>query len=421
MNGQIIEVENLWKCYYVTQEKRRTLKETVLKGFGRMRRRQTVWALQDVSFKLEAGRTLGIIGNNGAGKSSLLRLVCGLGRPTRGAITVRDRVSSLLELGTGFHPDLTGRENIYIGGLVAGLTREEVSHKLDPIIEFAELEAVIDTPLRTYSSGMYLRLAFATAINYDPGLLVVDEALSVGDIRFQKKCLTRMQEMKQGGTTIVVVSHVMSQIEDLCDEVLWLEQGKVRLHGPTPEVIKRYQERVFTRVVASPGMNRSDGDELNTPGEVSVSDEENSGQFTETLSGTHQIEIRGVRISNEFGTEIDTLVSGEPLQVQINYFAREKISRPIFMVGIFRDDGLKCYESSTEADGIFIETVEGTGFISINYAALPLLRGSYWLGVSIFDQHWETAYDYKGQMSPFEVVGTVPGTGIFHPPHKWSS
>jgi lipopolysaccharide transport system ATP-binding protein len=406
----LIEVEDLWKRYWVTQEKRRSLKDTVVSGFKTVRSRQSVWALQGLNFEVKRGRSLGIVGNNGAGKSTLLRLLSGLGRPTRGQVAVRGRAATLLELGTGFHSDLTGRENIYIGGLVAGLTRQEVTDRIDRIIDFAELEAVIDTPLRTYSSGMYLRLAFATAINYDPDLLIVDEALGVGDIRFQNKCLKRLVEMKRAGTTVLLVTHVMEQAQELCDEVLWLENGQARMYGPTVEVIQRYKERAFTRVVAHPGANRTEGDQ-----ELA-----GTRQAEESLVGTREIEICDVRIKNEFGTEVDAITSGDPLHVRVDYLAHQRITRPNFMVGIFREDGLKCYESSTEADGVFLEAVEGAGSISLTYSALPLLRGSYWLGISVFDQNWEKAYDYRGQMAPFQVVGNVPGTGIFHPPHKWN-
>ncbi len=410
----LIEVEDLWKRYYVTQEKHRSLKESVLSGFRSARKSELVWALQGVSFQLEQGRTLGIIGNNGAGKSTLLRLLSGLGRPTKGRVMVRGQLASLLELGTGFHSDLTGRENIYIGGLVAGLTRQEIGTRIDEIIEFSELEAVIDTPLRTYSSGMFLRLAFATTISYEANLLIVDEALTVGDIRFQKKCIKRLRELKEAGTSIVIVSHIMEQVQELCDEVLWLENGVVKLHGPALEVVKRYKDRAFTRVVASPGTNRSESEEA-----APVVEAEEAAHPAEMLVGNHEIEISEVKISNEFGSEVDTLTSGEPLNVEVSYFAHRRIEHPIFMIGIFREDGLKCYESSTEADGVFVEAVEGAGTISLTYSALPLMRGSYWLGISIFDKSWDTAFDFQGQKAPFEVVGAVPGTGIFHPPHKW--
>jgi lipopolysaccharide transport system ATP-binding protein len=405
-----IEVEDLWKRYYVTKERRRTLKEAVLSGFRYLRTQQQVWALQGVSFKVEQGQSLGIIGNNGAGKSTLLRLLSGLGRPTRGSIKVSGRIGTLLELGTGFHPDMTGRENIYVGGLVAGLTRQEVTERIDRIIDFAELEAVIDTPLRTYSTGMYMRLAFATAINYDPTLMIVDEALSVGDIRFQKKCLNRLLEMKRNGTTIVLVTHIMEQAQELCDEMIWLENGKARLYGPAQEVVTRYKERAFTRVNVHPGENRTEGD--------AEMDTENV-QPTEVLVGTREIQIKNVKVGNEFGTEVDTISSGDPLKVKVEYVAHKRIERPIFMVGVFRDDGLKCYETSTEADNVYIEAVEGTGTVNLTFGSLSLMRGNYWLGVSIFDQNWDKAFDYRGQMAPFQVLGNTPGTGIFHTPHKW--
>ena len=408
MSQYLIEVENLWKRYRVTQQKRRSLKDMVVNGLSHRPAQQAVWALQNVSFQVERGQTLGIIGNNGAGKSTLLRLLSGLGRPTQGKVTVRERVASLLELGAGFNADLTGRENIYIGGLVAGFTRNEVTARLEQIVDFAELEAVIDTAVRTYSTGMYMRLAFANAINYDPALLIVDEALSVGDIRFRKKCADRMQQMRRNGTTIIIVTHLLEQAQELCDQSLWLEQGQVRMYGSTSEVLSRYKERVFSKVVAAPGSNRTDSSQKTT------------AASSEMPNDSHEIEIKSVRLTNEYGTEVDTVTSGDPLNVQVDYIAHQPVTRPIFMVGIFREDGLKCYESSTEADGVFIDRVEGAGTFSISYASLPLMRGAYWLGISVYDESWDKAFDYKDQMAPFEVTGAIPGTGIFHPPHKWT-
>lgn len=221
-----------------------TLKEALLKGqLLRMRRdREYVEALKDVSFTVPEGTVLGIIGPNGAGKSTLLRLIAGIYRPTTGRIVVNGRLSALLNLGLGFHPELTGRENIIIGGLAMGLSRREIMRRLDEIVAFAELEEFIDAPVRTYSSGMYMRLAFSVAVNVDPDILLLDEVLAVGDAHFAEKSRARMEEFKEGGKTILLVTHDLATVESWCHEALWLEGGKVRALGEPKEVVASYLE-----------------------------------------------------------------------------------------------------------------------------------------------------------------------------------
>ena len=221
-----------------------TLKEALLKGqLLRMRRdREYVEALKDVSFTVPEGTVLGIIGPNGAGKSTLLRLIAGIYRPTTGRIVVNGRLSALLNLGLGFHPELTGRENIIIGGLAMGLSRHEIMRRLDEIVAFAELEEFIDAPVRTYSSGMYMRLAFSVAVNVDPDVLLLDEVLAVGDAHFAEKSRARMEEFKERGKTILLVTHDLATVESWCHQALWLEEGKVRALGDPHEVVSQYRE-----------------------------------------------------------------------------------------------------------------------------------------------------------------------------------
>ena len=221
-----------------------TLKEALLKGqLFRMRRdREYVEALKDVSFTVPEGTVLGIIGPNGAGKSTLLRLIAGIYRPTTGRVVVNGRLSALLNLGLGFHPELTGRENIIIGGLAMGLSRREIMRRLDEIVAFAELEEFIDAPVRTYSSGMYMRLAFSVAVNVDPDILLLDEVLAVGDAHFAEKSRARMEEFKEQGKTILLVTHDLATVESWCHQALWLEGGKVRALGDPHEVVSQYRE-----------------------------------------------------------------------------------------------------------------------------------------------------------------------------------
>ncbi len=218
----------------------RTLQETVARGPGGLKPVDRFWALRDVSFSVSPGKMLGIMGANGAGKSTLLRLIGGVGRPDEGQVFVSGRIGALLDLGAGFHPDLTGRENVYINGVISGLTRKEVSRSFDSIVDFAELEDFIDSPLRVYSTGMQMRLAFAIAAHIDPEVLLIDEVLAVGDISFQQKCIRRIEQFASQGCTILLVSHEPRTILELCDEAIWLRAGKLVCHGEVAMVTEQY-------------------------------------------------------------------------------------------------------------------------------------------------------------------------------------
>lgn len=222
-----------------------TLQEAVLLGLRRMRAVDRFWALRDVSFSVNGGHLLGVIGANGSGKSSLLRLIGGVMRPDEGNVNVSGRIGALLDLGAGFHYDLTGRENVFIAGVLSGLTRKEVKERFDSIVSFAELEGVIDNPLRTYSTGMQMRLAFATAVHVEPEVLLIDEVLSVGDLSFQQKCLNRIVQFKQQGCSILLVSHDLSLIKNICEQVIWLKHGMVAAQGAPSEVVRLYIEETY--------------------------------------------------------------------------------------------------------------------------------------------------------------------------------
>lgn len=245
-----IVVEGVSKRYWLQGAAPRTFQQAVGQVFGALRRGTAFWALRDVSFGVGAGESVGIIGKNGAGKSTLLRLICGLGRPTRGHTSVEGRVAALLELGVGFHHHLTGRENLYVSAVVSGLRRREVDALYDDIVGFAEIEEFIDQPLRTYSSGMQMRLAFSVAVHVDPNVLIVDEVLAVGDEAFQRKCMERIEMFRRQGKTLLVVSHDMNMIRRFCSRALWLERGQLMADGPVEEVAAAY-ERGFWQDVAS--------------------------------------------------------------------------------------------------------------------------------------------------------------------------
>jgi lipopolysaccharide transport system ATP-binding protein len=236
-----VVVEGLSKQYYLYHADRPwTLHEALVRGLRRLQPAQRFWALRDISFSVAPGRVVGLVGPNGSGKSTLLRLIGGVGRPDKGRVRVNQRISGLLDLGTGFHPDLTGRENAFVNGVISGLTRSDVAERFDSIVAFAELEAFIDNPIRTYSTGMQMRLGFAIAIHARPEILLIDEILSVGDHSFQRKCLERIAEFKAEGCTILIVSHDTGQIREFCDEALWLDRGRLVSHGRPDDVVDQY-------------------------------------------------------------------------------------------------------------------------------------------------------------------------------------
>lgn len=252
-----MHVRNLGKRYLLHQPLPPTLQDTLL---TMLRRAGTApfWALRDVSFSVGPGESIAVIGGNGAGKSTLLRLICGLGRPTTGQVDIRGRVAALLELGAGFHPQLSGRENLYVSGIVGGLRRREVDHLFDAIVEFAELEAFIDQPLRTYSQGMQMRLAFSVAIHVDPAVMIIDEGLSVGDAHFQKKCLERIHGFRRAGKTLIMVSHDMTMVRNFCTRAVWLRRGRLVADGPVSIVVPQYEAVMQNEVLAGSGEGGTD-------------------------------------------------------------------------------------------------------------------------------------------------------------------
>lgn len=240
MSDNVIEVKNVWKKFKIYHDKPHTLKDKVL--FWNRNKYEVRWVLEDISFAVKKGESIGIIGKNGSGKSTLLKLLTKIIYPNKGSINMKGRVAGLLELGAGFHPDLSGRENIYINASIFGLSKKEIDKVFQTIIDFAELQDFIDNPVRTYSSGMYMRLAFAVAINIHADILLIDEILAVGDISFQEKCLNKLKEIKECGVTIVIVSHSLEQIERFCDKSIWIHSGQIAALGKCEVVHKKYKE-----------------------------------------------------------------------------------------------------------------------------------------------------------------------------------
>lgn len=240
MSDNVIEVKNVWKKFKIYHDKPHTLKDKVL--FWNRNKYEVRWVLEDISFEVKKGESIGIIGKNGSGKSTLLKLLTKIIYPNKGSINMKGRVAGLLELGAGFHPDLSGRDNIYINASIFGHSKKEIDKAFQKIVDFAELQDFIDNPVRTYSSGMYMRLAFAVAINIHADILLIDEILAVGDISFQEKCLNKLKEIKKSGVTIVIVSHSLEQIERFCDKSIWIQSGQIAALGKCEVVHKKYKE-----------------------------------------------------------------------------------------------------------------------------------------------------------------------------------
>jgi lipopolysaccharide transport system ATP-binding protein len=344
------------------------------------RSKQVFWALQDVDLDVKAGEAVGFVGPNGAGKSTLLKLASSILFPTSGKVYVRGRVAALLELGAGFHPDLTGRENIFLNSSIMGMGRAEVLRKLDAIVAFSELEGFIDLPVKHYSSGMYVRLAFSTLIHINPDLLLVDEVLAVGDAAFQKKCLDRIERLQQSGCTIVLVSHNLDSVRNACQRAVWLDQGRVKADGRTEDVVKQYIWHVYQKAAQLPTEQQ------------------------DQRWGTRRVEIEKVCLLNGDGQQLQAFASGEPFAVEIHFRAASPVERPVFGLAIHRNDGLHITGPNTRFGGLEIPRAEGRGIVRYHVPALALLEGTYLVSTSCHDQQDTEMYDYHDQLYPFYVL-----------------
>lgn len=380
-----------------------TIMEAALSGFRRMRPQAQFWALRDVSFSVAPGKMLGVIGKNGAGKSTLLQLVGGIGRPDAGTIAVRGRIGGLLDLGAGFHTDLTGRENVFIGGVVAGLTRREVAKRFSDIVEFAELEAFIDSPMRTYSTGMQMRLAFSVAVHTEPKVLLIDEYLSVGDVAFQGKCLDRIAQFKAAGCAIMLVSHNPRQIQQLCDQALWLREGRIVVLGDPKIVAGQYDAEMRSetqrRTPERPPQKTRTGLELRV----------NDNRF-----GSLEAEITDVRLLPQ--AELD---NGAALCIEMTYESEQPLSAPIFSISITREDGQTCFDTNTEIAKLAVPTLKGKGQMKLYVERLDLVAGKYFVNVGIYEQTWAYAYDFHWHVYPLLIKSSPGEKGVLCPPCRW--
>jgi lipopolysaccharide transport system ATP-binding protein len=368
MNASMIQtaiaIENLGKRYSISHKNtkdnglRHALERAVrrpldwMKSGWSRKKSEDFWALRDVSFEIQPGEVVGIIGRNGAGKSTLLKLLSRITVPTEGRIRINGRIASLLEVGTGFHQELTGRENIFLNGAILGMSRNEIIRKFDEIVAFSEVEEFLDTPVKRYSSGMYVRLAFAVAAHLEPEILIVDEVLAVGDAAFQKKCLGKMGSFAQSGRTVLFVSHNMEAVRSLCSRCVWMKNGRVHGDGSVEEIIESYFDDV------------------------------SRDQSFSCDSAEYGLTIENVALKNNLGENSTQFRPGEDLTVEISYNAKKRIDRPSLAVGVLGATG-SCFASNMLLDGHRPEYLEGSGRITCIFRSIPLLPQSYTVKMSV--------------------------------------
>jgi ABC-type polysaccharide/polyol phosphate transport system ATPase subunit len=410
-----IEVRDVRKVYrrYGRRKQFGTLKSALLSR-GRERDANdatTFEALRGVSFDVSTGKTFGIVGRNGSGKSTMLKLIAGIGKPTSGDVRVHGRISALIELGAGFHPEISGRDNVFINGMMLGLSKREVANRFDEIVAFADMQEFIDAPVKTYSSGMYMRLGFSVAINVDPEVLLVDEVLAVGDEAFTHKCLDKFAEFKRRGKTVLLVTHMLDLVTRFCDEALWLDHGVTRAQGDPKRVIDAYRLDVAVEE------NRSLS---STPLHV-ASDEPQADMSTarEGRWGSREAEILGVDFLRRDGTAAHVFESGEPVEIRLRVRANQRLTDFVFGVGIFSADGVCCYGTNTDIEGAQPGEFSGEANVGFHLDSLALIEGSYKVDVAVHRRDG-TPYDYHRQLHTIRVASHVKDTGLFRPPHHWT-
>lgn len=399
---------------------------------------EVVVALSDVSFTVARGETFGVVGPNGSGKSTLLKLVAGLFKPTSGQLTVDGKVSALIELGAGFHPEISGRENVVINGVMLGLTRKEIERKLPEIVAFSGLEDFIDEPVKTYSSGMYVRLGFAVAVHVDPDILVVDEVLAVGDEAFAHRCLDTIAEFSRRGKTIFFVSHSLVLVEELCDRVLYLEHGRVKGLGDPREMLAAYRLDVAAGEGARLATeHRKDQEILRAPAHSPIEEnpplpdaprkqdaepppEQSLEQKTPLRRwGNRDVSITGCRLLDASGVERYAFRSGESVTIEIAVAPRVPTADFVFGIGIFTPDEVCVHGTNTEIDGFLPKSLDGPGTVRVTLPRLDLGTGTYLVDVAVHSQR-ETPYDYWRGACRFQVDSEDKGAGLYRPERRWT-
>ena len=429
-----IEVSHVTKVYRRYSQRRQfaTLKSALLSGtiVSDLSPDETFQALRDVSFAVPRGATYGVVGRNGSGKSTALKVVAGITKPTSGQVKVDGRISALIELGAGFHPEISGRENVFINGIMLGLSKREIQRRFDEIVEFAELRDFIDAPVKTYSSGMYMRLGFAVAIHVDPDVLLVDEVLAVGDEAFTHKCLDKFGDFRRRGKTILLVTHSLGLVERFCDEAVWLDGGRVKTAGDPRRVVGAYitdVEKGEARQLAEASARAKDAaDAAEAPSAElpqhpveTAEAPEDMFRATEGRWGSREVEISDVALVGEDGVPGYVFHSGERVAVEMTVRARRPVDDFVFGFGLFSADGACCYGTNTDIERYVSERLDGEGRVSFQIESLDLTEGTYRVDVAVHKRDG-VPYDYHRLLYSFRVKSTTKDVGIYRPAHRWT-
>ncbi|OGD19781.1 MAG: hypothetical protein A2W03_17410 [Candidatus Aminicenantes bacterium RBG_16_63_16] len=407
-----MDVDHVSRVYqkYSSRHRFQTFKSAMVKGdlFRALKPDELVTALDDVTLRVEKGQTFGVIGENGSGKSTLLKLVAGITKPSHGRVTTQGKVSALIELGAGFHPEISGRENVFINGIMLGLTKKEITAKFDEIVAFAELEDFIDAPVKTYSSGMYMRLGFAIAINVNPDILLIDEVLAVGDAAFVPKCLDRIDDFRRRQKTILFVSHDLTTVEKVCDRVAWLKGGRLLTIGDPKRIVDAYLQDVAKKQERDFERHREEAPV------VPMEADRREGRW-----GKREVEITRVTLRNLQGQEKHVFSPEEGMQIEMEVLAAAPTDDFVFGIGLFNSQGISCYGTNTNLEDYEPVSLRGEGRVVFRVERLNLVNGTYYLDVAV---HKRDGYpfDYHRNLYSFLVSSTRRDVGIGRLPHSWS-
>lgn len=422
-----IIVENVSKRFKIPHERRRTVYENVTGMLkGNRYSYEEFWALRNISFTVKRGETIGIIGENGSGKSTLLKIIAGVLYPDSGYVKVNGRIAPFLELGVGFQPELTAEENVYLYGSIMGMNRAQINDKIDEIFDFAELEKFRNAKLKNFSSGMYARLAFSTAISIEPDIILIDEALAVGDEAFQRKCYDKINEFRRDGKTIILVSHGLDTIKQLCERSILLNQGGIGSIGYSEKVVNDYhvnmhiKEELTLKKLHEKKVGQQTADKIIITEVTTPEKTETQQTIAQDRWGSREVEITEVKFFAKNGAERYIFKTGEPMTVRIKYFAKTKIEKPVFGIAIHRNDGVHITGPNTKFHNNVIESVKGAGIVEYIIDALPLLKGTYLLTVAVYDFACVNPYDHHEKRFTFKVVeGEIKDYGICYIPCRW--
>ena len=378
------------------------MKSALLKRDLKLTPETSVSALKDVSFVADRGEAFGIVGRNGSGKSTLLKIISGILKPTSGIVRVNGRIAALIELGAGFHPEITGRENIYINGIMLGLSRREIDSRFDAIVEFSGIGDFIDQPVKTYSSGMYVRLGFAVAVHVDPEILLIDEVLAVGDEEFSQKCIAKIQELKYRGVTLVFVTHQLDQVRMLCDRAMWLDHGEVTSIGDPARVVDDYLQDVSGAMPAPP----------------SPAPDTAKTEIEEERWGSGEVVLKRVVLTDSKGHELVALGAGSAVVVEMDVDVRVPQDDFVFGIGIYHADGSCVYGTNTDLEGLLPGRLDGSGRVRFLMPSLDLVAGTYRIDAAVHTRNGR-AFDYRRGVLRFVVGSRVHDIGIYRPKHEW--